>query len=73
MSENFLILIETYNFTNSNICHLISLMEESTCYKKKFVTNLSSFVQESVKDDFVKQNLLYKLTELLKSKMNEKD
>ena len=73
MSENFLILIETYNLTNSNICHLISLMEESTCYKKKFVTNLSSFVQESVKDDFVKQNLLYKLTELLKSKMNEKD
>ena len=73
MSENFLILIETYNSTNSNICNLISLMEESTCYKKKFISNLSSFVQESVKDDFTRQNILYKLTELLKSKMNEKE
>ena len=36
ISENFLILIETYNSTNANICDLISLMEESTCYKKKF-------------------------------------
>ena len=73
MSENFLILIETYNSTNSNICHLITLMEESTCYKKKFITNLSSFVQENVKDDFSRQNILYKLTELLKSKINEKE
>ena len=73
MSENFLILIETYNSTNANICHLITLMEESTCYKKKFITNLSSFVQESVKDDFSRQNILYKLTELLKSKINEKE
>ena len=73
MSENFLILIETYNSTNSNICNLISLMEESTCYKKKFISNLSSFVQESVKDDFTRQNILYKLTELLKSKINEKE
>ena len=73
MSENFLILIETYNSTNSNICNLISLMEESTCYKKKFISNLSSFVQESVKDDFTRQNILFKLTELLKSKMNEKE
>ena len=73
MSENFLILIETYNSTNSNICHLITLMEESTCYKKKFITNLASFVQESVKDDFSRQNILYKLTELLKSKMKEKE
>ena len=56
ISENFLILIETYNSTNANICDLISLMEESTCYKKKFISNLSSFVQESVKDDFIKQN-----------------
>ena len=46
---------------------------ELLSYKKKFITNISSFVQESVKDDFVKQNLLYKLTELLKSKMNEKE
>ena len=73
MSENFLILIETYNSTNSNICHLISLMEESTCYKRKFISNLSSFVQDSVKDDFTRQNILYKLTELLKSKINEKE
>ena len=73
MSENFLILIETYNSTNSNICNLISLMEESTCYKKKFISNLSSFVQESVKDDFTRQNILFKLTGLLKSKMNEKE
>ena len=73
ISENFLILIETYNSTNSNICHLISLMEESSCYKKKFISNLSSFVQESIKDDFTRQNILYKLMELLKSKMNEKD
>ena len=73
ISENFLILIETYNTTNSNICHLISLMEESSCYKKKFISNLSSFVQESVKDDFTRQNILYKLTELLKSKINEKE
>ena len=73
ISENFLILIETYNSTNANICDLISLMEESTCYKKKFISNLSSFVQESVKDDFIKQNILYKLTELLKSKINERD
>ena len=73
ISENFLILIETYNTTNSNICHLISLMEESSCYKKKFISNLSSFVQENVKDDFARQNILYKLTELLKSKINEKE
>ena len=73
ISENFLILIETYNFTNSNICQLISLMEESYCYKKKFVTNLSSFVQENVKDIFTKQNITYKLTELLKKKVDEKE
>ena len=73
MSENFLILIETYNITNSNICQLISLMEESFCYKKKFVTNLSSFVQENVKDDFTKQNILYKLNELIKTKIEEKE
>ena len=73
ISENFLILIETYNSTNANICDLISLIEESTCYKKKFISNLSSFVQENVKDDFIKQNILYKLTQLLKSKINEKD
>ena len=73
INENFLILIESYNSTNSNICHLISLMEESSCYKKKFISNLSSFVQECVKDDFTKQNILYKLTELLKSKMSEKN
>ena len=48
-------------------------MEESSCYKKKFISNLSSFVQESVKDDFTRQNILYKLTELLKSKINEKE
>ena len=73
MSENFLILIETYNITNSNICQLISLMEESYCYKKKFITNLSSFVQENVKDAFTKQNILFKLNELLKSKIEEKE
>ena len=73
ISENFLILIETYNFTNSNICQLISLMEESYCYKKKFVSNLSSFVQENVKDIFTKQNITYKLTELLKKKVDEKE
>ena len=73
ISENFLLLIESYNSTNSNICHLISLMEESSCYKKKFISNLSSFVQEGVKDDFTKQNILYKLTELLKSKISEKN
>ena len=73
ISENFLILIETYNFTNSNICQLISLMEESYCYKKKFVSNLSSFVQENVKDIFTKQNIAYKLTELLKKKVDEKE
>ena len=73
ISENFLILIETYNFTNSNICHLLSLMEENTCYKKKFITNLSSFVQDNIKDDFIRQNILYKLTELLKSKIKEKE
>ena len=73
MSENFLILIETYNVTNSNICQLISLMEESYCYKKKFISNLSSFVQENVKDAFTKQNTLYKLNELLKSKIEEKE
>ena len=66
MSENFLSLIETYNATNSNICQLISLMEESFCYKKKFITNFSSFVQESVGDSFTRQNILYKLNELLK-------
>ena len=73
ISENFLILIETYNFTNSNICQLISLMEEGYCYKKKFVSNLSSFVQENVKDIFTKQNITYKLAELLKKKVNEKE
>ena len=73
MSENFLILIETYNVTNSNVCQLLSLMEESYCYKKKFITNLSSFVQENVKDAFTKQNTLYKLKDLLKTKMEEKD
>ena len=73
MSENFLILIETYNVTNSNICQLISLMEESYCYKKKFISNLSSFVQEDVKDVFTKQNTLYKLNQLLKSKIEEKN
>ena len=73
MSENFLILIETYNVTNSNVCQLLSLMEESYCYKKKFITNLSAFVQENVKDAFTKQNTLYKLKDLLKTKMEEKD
>ena len=73
MSENFLILIETYNITNSNICQLISIMEESYCYKKKFITNISSFVQENVKDAFTKQNILYKLNEMSKSRIEEKD
>ena len=73
MSENFLILIETYNITNTNICNLISIMEESYCYKKKFITNLSSFVQENVKDAFTKQNILYKLNELSKTKIEEKE
>ena len=73
MSENFLILIETYNVTNSNVCQLLSLMEESYCYKKKFISNLSSFVQENVKDAFTKQNTLFKLNNLLKTKMEEKD
>jgi hypothetical protein len=48
-------------------------MEESFCYKKKFVTNLSSFVQENVKDDFTRQNILYKLNELIKTKIEEKE
>jgi hypothetical protein len=48
-------------------------MEESYCYKKKFVSNLSSFVQENVKDIFTKQNITYKLTELLKKKVDEKE
>jgi methyl-accepting chemotaxis protein len=48
-------------------------MEESNCYKKKFISNLSSFVQENVKDAFIKQNILYKLNELLKSKVDEKE
>ena len=73
MSENFLILIETYNVTNSNVCQLLSLMEESYCYKKKFISNLSSFVQENVRDAFTKQNILFKLNNLLKTKMEEKD
>ena len=73
MSENFLILIETYNMTNSNICQLLSIMEESYCYKKKFVTNLCSFIQENVKDAFTKQNIMYKLNQLLKAKIEEKD
>ena len=73
MSENFLILIETYNVTNSNVCQLLSLMEESYCYKKKFISNLSSFVQENVRDAFTKQNTLFKLNNLLKTKMEEKD
>ena len=73
MNENFSILIDTYNVTNSNICQMISLMEESNCYKKKFISNLSSFVQENVKDAFIKQNILYKLNELLKAKVDEKE
>ena len=73
MNENFSILIDTYNVTNSNICQMISLMEESNCYKRKFITNLSSFVQENVKDAFIKQNILYKLNELLKAKVDEKE
>ena len=73
MNENFSILIDTYNVTNSNICQMISLMEESNCYKKKFITNLSSFVQENVKDAFIKQNILFKLNELLKAKIDEKE
>ena len=73
MSENFLILIETYNMTNSNVCQLLSIMEESYCYKKKFITNLSSFIQENVKDPFTKQNIMYKLNQLLKTKIEEKE
>ena len=73
MSENFMLLIDTYNVTNSNICQLISLMEESFCYKKKFISNLSSFVQENVKDDFIRQNILFKLANLLKNKFEEQE
>jgi methyl-accepting chemotaxis protein len=52
---------------------MISLMEESNCYKKKFISNLSSFVQENVTDAFIKQNILFKLNELLKAKIDEKE
>ena len=65
ISKNFNELIQSYNSMNYNICQLLSIIEENNCYKKKFISNLSSLIQENIHDNFIKQNTLYKLTNLL--------
>ena len=65
ISKNFNELIQSYNSMNYNVCQLLSIIEENNCYKKKFISNLSSLIQENINDNFIKQNTLYKLTNLL--------
>ena len=70
ISKNYNELIQSYNSMNYNVCQLLSIIEENNCYKKKFISNLSSLIQENINDNFIKQNTLYKLTNLL---LNEND
>jgi hypothetical protein len=65
ISNNFNELIQSYNSMNYNVSQLLSIIEENNCYKKKFITNFSSLIQENVNDNYIKQNSLYKLTNLL--------
>ena len=65
ISINFNELIQSYNSMNYNVSQLLSIIEENNCYKKKFISNLSSVIQESINDNFIKQNTLYKLKNLL--------
>ena len=50
---------------NYNVTQLLSIIEENNCHKKKFISNLSSVIQESINDNFIKQNTLYKLKNIL--------
>ena len=70
ISNKFTTLIESYNIMNYNVCQLLSIIEESNCYKKKFISNLCSIIQENINDNFIKQNTLYKLTNLLTNENN---
>ena len=70
INKNYNELIQSYNSMNYNVCQLLSIIEENNCYKKKFISNLSSLIQENINDNFIKQNTLYKLTNLL---LNEND
>ena len=70
ISKNFNELIQSYNCMNYNVSQLLSIIEESNCYKKKFISNLSSLIQENISDNFIKQNALYKLGNLLVNENN---
>ena len=35
INNKFTILIEFYNIMNFNVCQILSIIEESNCYKKK--------------------------------------
>ena len=70
LSNNFNELIHSYNSMNYNVSQLLSIIEENNCYKKKFISNLSSLIQENITDNFIKQNTLYKLSNLLLNENN---
>ena len=65
ISNNYNELIQSYNSMNYNVSQLLSIIEENNCYKKKFISNISSIIQENINDNFIKQNSLYKLSNLL--------
>ena len=64
-SNNFNDIIQSYNNMNYNVSELLSIIEENNCYKKKFISNLSSVIQENISDNFIKQNTLFKLGNLI--------
>ena len=65
ISNNFNNIIQSYNNMIYNVSELLSIIEENNCYKKKFISNLSSVIQENINDNFIKQNTLYKLGNLI--------
>jgi len=45
-------------------------IEESNSYKTKFISYLCSIIQKNINENFIKQNTLYKLTNLLTNENN---
>ena len=66
LCENFTKLFDTYYNTSSFICQLMTVLDDNKCFIKKLISNLSSFIQVSVKDDLIKQNTIFKLGNVFK-------
>ena len=66
LCENFTKLFDTYYNTSSFICQLMTVLDDNKCFIKKLISNLSSFIQVTVKDDLIKQNAIFKLGNVFK-------